>query len=107
MAGTISAVISSSTACAVSAADTEVDSRCTMMLLLQTTSVRQRKAKTRASGVRDRVTTVSPSHTPRTAVRLRDATSRPSGVSTTEILPATSILARARPGVHALAPWST
>jgi hypothetical protein len=52
----------------------------TMMLLLQAASVRDRKPKTREDEPRDRVRTVSPSHAPRTAVRLWAAISSWSGV---------------------------
>ena len=51
-----------------------------MMLLLQVAMARERRANTRDAGEPARVTTVSPSHTPRTAARLWAATSRMPGV---------------------------
>lgn len=57
------------------AAEKEVDRRWTMTLLLHATSARARKPKTRAGGAAERVSTVSPSQTARTAVRLWAVTS--------------------------------
>lgn len=70
VAGTMSAPVISSIARPIWTAGRELDRRCRMMAQLQTTSASDRNVKIREESARDRVKTVSPSQTPRTAIKL-------------------------------------